>query len=114
MTAKEGDPMIRSLRRAATGPVAALLLLRAVAASASDLPAWEIPTATHTLDNGLTVVVSEDHGSPTFGISVVYKVGFRLEPRGRTGSRQQVVVIGGDVEAIRADVELFGPVEVLE
>jgi len=48
-------------------------------------PAWRIPTAVHKLANGLTVVVSEDHSTPTFGISVVYKVGFRLEPKGRTG-----------------------------
>jgi len=78
--------MIRLVRRAIAGlAAAALLLLGSAGASASGLPAWEIPTATHTLDNGLTVVVSEDDGSPTFGIAVVYKVGFRLEPRGRTG-----------------------------
>jgi predicted Zn-dependent peptidase len=29
-------------------------------------------------------------------------------------SRRQVVVLGGDADAIRADVELFGPVEVVE
>ncbi len=78
--------MIRSLRRAAVAPsIVVLFLLGSAGAFASELPTWEIPTAIHTLDNGLTVVVSEDHGSPTFGISVVYKVGFRLEPRGRTG-----------------------------
>jgi predicted Zn-dependent peptidase len=38
-----------------------------------------------TLANGLTVVVSEDHTAPTFGISTAYRIGFRLEPRGRTG-----------------------------
>ncbi|WP_456406605.1 M16 family metallopeptidase [Thiolapillus sp.] len=43
------------------------------------------PIRTYKLDNGLTLVVSEDHASPTFGLSVVYHVGFRLEPRGRTG-----------------------------
>jgi len=37
------------------------------------------------LANGLTVVVSEDHSAPTFGISTAYRIGFRLEPRGRTG-----------------------------
>mgnify|MGYP000213873091 CR=1 FL=1 len=37
------------------------------------------------LDNGLTVVVSEDHSSPTVGVSVVYHVGMRLEPKNRTG-----------------------------
>lgn len=39
----------------------------------------------HKLPNGLTVVVSEDHSAPTFGVCVAYGIGFRLEPEGRTG-----------------------------
>ncbi|HVN76650.1 MAG TPA: pitrilysin family protein [Thermoanaerobaculaceae bacterium] len=54
-------------------------------APAAQAPSWVIPTVVKKLPNGLTVVVSEDHTTPTFGISVVYKVGFRLEPKGRTG-----------------------------
>ncbi len=54
-------------------------------AAAAQAPRWTIPTAVKKLPNGLTIVVSEDHTSPTFGLSVVYKVGFRLEPKGRTG-----------------------------
>src|SRR5690606_13089195 len=46
---------------------------------------WTVPVAVRQLDNGLTVVVSEDHSSPTVGVSVVYHVGMRLEPRNRTG-----------------------------
>jgi predicted Zn-dependent peptidase len=46
---------------------------------------WQIPVEVRRLDNGLTVVVSEDRSSPTFGISIAYRVGFRLEPKGRTG-----------------------------
>ena len=46
---------------------------------------WTVPVAVRKLDNGLTVVVSEDHSSPTVGVSVVYHVGMRLEPRNRTG-----------------------------
>ena len=46
---------------------------------------WTLPIQTKTLANGLTVVVSEDHSSPTVGVSVVYHVGMRLEPRNRTG-----------------------------
>lgn len=46
---------------------------------------WTIPISIKTLANGLTVVVSEDHSSPTVGISVVYKVGFRREPHNRSG-----------------------------
>lgn len=46
---------------------------------------WQVPIASKTLKNGLVVVVSSDHSSPTVGISVVYKVGMRLEPKDRTG-----------------------------
>jgi predicted Zn-dependent peptidase len=60
-----------------------LLSLPAMAAGTSDR--WNLPVATKKLSNGLTVVVSEDHSSPTVGISVVYHVGMRLEPRNRTG-----------------------------
>ncbi len=54
-------------------------------ALAADSDGWNLPVDVKTLDNGLTVVVSEDHSSPTVGISVVYHVGMRLEPRNRTG-----------------------------
>ncbi|PBJ82913.1 peptidase M16 [Lysobacteraceae bacterium NML93-0399] len=46
---------------------------------------WRLPIETKQLDNGLTVVVSEDRSSPTVGVSVVYHVGMRLEPENRTG-----------------------------
>ena len=59
------------------------LSLPALAADGGDR--WNLPIETKTLDNGLTVVVSEDHSSPTVGVSVVYHVGMRLEPKNRTG-----------------------------
>ena len=62
-----------------------LSLLLAVPAYAMDKDNWTVPVATKTLANGLTVVVSEDHSAPVVGISVVYRVGMRLEPRNRTG-----------------------------
>ncbi|MGC2301449.1 MAG: pitrilysin family protein [Acidobacteriaceae bacterium] len=46
---------------------------------------WQAPTTMKKLPNGLTVVVSEDHSAPTFGVCVSYGIGFRLEPEGRTG-----------------------------
>jgi predicted Zn-dependent peptidase len=46
---------------------------------------FKMPIEVKKLGNGLTVVVSEDHSSPTFGISTAYRIGFRLEPKGRTG-----------------------------
>ncbi|MDA8395792.1 MAG: pitrilysin family protein [Candidatus Dormibacteraeota bacterium] len=37
------------------------------------------------LDNGLEVVLSSERSSPTVGVGVFYRAGFRLEPEGRTG-----------------------------
>ena len=65
------------------------LLLGALSLSLSAYAAtpdqWTLPVAVQKLDNGLTVIVSEDHTSPTVGVSVVYHVGMRLEPKNRTG-----------------------------
>ncbi|WP_203322185.1 M16 family metallopeptidase [Pseudoxanthomonas beigongshangi] len=69
--------------RTAAGFVAGLLL--ALPAMAADTDRWTVPVAVKKLDNGLTVVISEDHSSPVVGVSVVYHVGMRLEPRNRTG-----------------------------
>ena len=60
-------------------------LLLAASAQAAGQDRWDVPVSVKKLDNGLTVVVSEDHSSPTVGVSVVYHVGMRLEPRDRTG-----------------------------
>ena len=74
-----------------TGRNRALPVCACLAACASWLagpaPAqsWKVPVALKTLENGLKVVVSEDHSAPTFGICVSYGIGFRLEPEGRTG-----------------------------
>jgi zinc protease len=44
-----------------------------------------IPVETSTLSNGLRVVVSPDHSAPVATVGVYYQIGFRLEPRGRSG-----------------------------
>ncbi|NNE40131.1 MAG: insulinase family protein [Marinicaulis sp.] len=46
---------------------------------------FEVPVSYHKLDNGLKVVLSEDHAVPTTTIAVYYGIGFRIEPRDRTG-----------------------------
>jgi len=46
-------------------------------------PAFEL--VHHTLDNGLRVVLAPDPSAPVVGIAVLYDVGFRSEPEGRTG-----------------------------
>ena len=64
---------------------AVLGLLPTMSLGAAPAPGFKIPVAAKKLANGLTIVVSEDHSAPTFGISTVFHVGFRLEPKGRTG-----------------------------
>jgi predicted Zn-dependent peptidase len=49
------------------------------------LPAPSFEIVRHTLDNGLRVVVSPDSSAPVVGVAVLYDVGFRSEPEGRTG-----------------------------
>jgi predicted Zn-dependent peptidase len=44
-----------------------------------------IPVVYYKLPNGLKVVISEDHTAPVCAVAVYYNVGFRLEPKGRTG-----------------------------
>ncbi len=44
-----------------------------------------IPVEHTTLANGLRVVVSPDHSAPFATVGVYYQIGFRLEPRGRSG-----------------------------
>jgi len=64
----------------------ALAVAAAVPAAADSKPgAWRIPTVVKKLSNGLTVVVSEDHSAPTVGLCTAYHIGFRLEPKGRSG-----------------------------
>jgi len=44
-----------------------------------------IPIESETLGNGLRVVVSPDKAAPVATVGVYYNIGFRLEPRGRSG-----------------------------
>lgn len=44
-----------------------------------------IPIVTETLDNGLTVVLSEDHTAPIVAVNLWYHVGSANEREGRTG-----------------------------
>lgn len=46
---------------------------------------FKVPVEYYKLDNGLKVVLSEDHTAPIATVAVYYNIGFRLEPQGRTG-----------------------------
>jgi len=45
----------------------------------------QIPTEHKTLANGLHVVIAPDSTAPVVTVGVYYKIGFRLEPQGRSG-----------------------------
>jgi len=64
-----------------------LLLALAVTLSTSTLKAkpLNVPVVYYKLPNGLKVVISEDHNAPVVAVAVYYNVGFRVEPKGRTG-----------------------------
>ena len=59
-----------------------------IAARAGDVSMgmeYNVPVDYFTLDNGLKVVLSPDSTSPTVTVAVYYNIGFRNEPRDRTG-----------------------------
>jgi predicted Zn-dependent peptidase len=53
--------------------------------SSLTLPSPTFDLVHHTLDNGLRVVLAPDRSAPVVGIAVLYDVGMRSEPKGRTG-----------------------------
>ena len=67
---------------------AALAVLAAAPAAAQPAPAppaFTVPYEYFTLPNGLKVVVSPDRTAPVVLVEVMYNIGFRVEPKGRTG-----------------------------
>src|SRR5210317_2325274 len=65
------------------GLIAGLALLLAVSASrAADI---EIPFTEFTLDNGLRVIVHEDHKAPIVAANIWYHVGSKNEKPGKSG-----------------------------
>jgi predicted Zn-dependent peptidase len=45
----------------------------------------QVPVTYYKLPNGLKVVLSPDKTAPTIAVGVYYNIGFRIEPRNRTG-----------------------------
>ena len=49
------------------------------------VPIPDIPYEKFVLDNGLTLIVHEDHKAPIVAVNVWYHVGSKNEPQGRSG-----------------------------
>src|ERR1700687_347768 len=77
----------RSLIRAII--VAAMAMWCGVVAQAGPGPAatseFKVAVEYYQLPNGLRVVLSPNHTAPTICVGVYYHIGFRIEPRDRTG-----------------------------
>jgi zinc protease len=71
--------------------LAAAVLLAASAAAVSAAPAsgnasaFQVPVDYRKLPNGLKVVLSRDTTAPVAVVAVYYNIGFRIEPKDRTG-----------------------------
>ena len=48
-------------------------------------PSFSVPVIYYKLPNGLRVILSPDPTAPTVAVAVYYRIGFRIEPRDRTG-----------------------------
>ncbi|HVR43563.1 MAG TPA: pitrilysin family protein [Thermoanaerobaculia bacterium] len=53
--------------------------------AATSYPEVDIPYTKTVLDNGLTLIVHEDHKAPIVAVNVWYHVGSKNEPEGRSG-----------------------------
>ena len=68
--------------------VTTILLVLSIAAAvwpATLQQSLKVPWSQFQLDNGLRVVLSEDHSAPVVAVAVYYDVGSRNEVKGRTG-----------------------------
>jgi zinc protease len=73
-----------------TGTAIALAVLLAVCAlrtpaAPGKATEFKVPVEYYKLPNGLRVVLSPDHTAPTVCVAVYYRIGFRIEPKDRTG-----------------------------
>ena len=70
----------------------------------------DIPFETYTLDNGLEVILHEDHTTPVVHVEVWYHVGSKDEPMGRSGFAhlfEHLMFNGSE----HADGEYFAPLQ---
>ncbi len=62
-----------------------LLITTSGFAQDSEVSEFNVPVEYYKLDNGLKVILSQDKTAPTAIIAVYYNIGFRIEPKDRTG-----------------------------
>jgi len=78
--------MRREVTRMGGSAIAVTMLLAVCAGlAAASGTEFKVPVDYYKLPNGLRVVLSPDHTAPTVCVAVYYRIGFRIEPRDRTG-----------------------------
>jgi predicted Zn-dependent peptidase len=65
--------------------LALCLALLASAVPSVSAQTFSVPVVYKKLPNGLRVVISENHAAPVVVVEVMYRIGFRIEPKNRTG-----------------------------
>jgi predicted Zn-dependent peptidase len=68
-----------------TAMIGGLLGGTAAAQPAKGAAGIQVPVTYYKLPNGLKVVLSPEHSAPLVTVAVYYNIGFRIEPRDRTG-----------------------------
>jgi zinc protease len=75
---------MNSFRKLACQLLCCLVFAASLSTTLSAKP-LSVPVVYYKLPNGLRVVISEDHVAPVVTVAVYYNVGFRIEPKQRTG-----------------------------
>ncbi len=71
--------------RKITFPLIALALCAAAGLAAQTAAPFRVPVTYYKLNNGLRVALSRDTTAPVAVVAVYYNIGFRIEPKDRTG-----------------------------
>jgi predicted Zn-dependent peptidase len=67
------------------GAILSLTVLQQAIYAAPAAESFNVPVTYFKLPNGLRVVLSPDTTAPTVAVAVYYRIGFRIEPKDRTG-----------------------------
>jgi zinc protease len=81
----KGDRMRQFRKRFLCVGVPALLGILTLPAEAAEPDTFTVPVTYYKLPNGLRIVLSPDHTAPTVVTAIYYRIGFRVEPKDRTG-----------------------------
>jgi zinc protease len=76
---------VSRIGRAAIATTMLLVVCGVLTGAAGTETEFRVPLEYYKLPNGLRVVLSSDHTAPTVCVAVYYHIGFRIEPKDRTG-----------------------------